>query len=196
LSGGVGRTLSGFLGLPGGLRCRDLELGWCHEPDLSQAAEVVAACSDTLEYVYIGCEVGDDVTPATINLAEATNLKEVAFICVIGITGCRWIITALETITSRHRDLRQISISFLHDSDYTTDLELIQRSEAANPGMRWSDLDDILIQLLESHSVHPKIMCSRSNITTQTVEDLARYLFPETAKRWGLEPFEEPQRSW
>ena len=215
LSGGVGKAVSEFLGLPGCRRCRDLELGWCHESDLSQVAEVVAMCSDTLEYLDIGSEVGgrldplpwisrspklpsvDDDAPATIDLSKAANLKEVTFRCVIGLTGCRWIIMALETIILKHRDLRKISIQFVYGYDRPTDVDpnLIQLNEATKPGIRWSDLDSLLVQLFESRSIQPRIACPRLNITTQTLEDLARYLLPETAMRGTMEIFEEPWMS-
>ena len=48
---------------PGGLRLRELELSWCRKQDLPQVAEIVGACSDTLEYLDIGCRVSGMIVP-------------------------------------------------------------------------------------------------------------------------------------
>jgi hypothetical protein len=94
----------------------------------------------------------------------------------------------LETITSKHRDLRQISIHIPHPLDYTSDLGLIERVEAAKPGMRWSDLDRLLVHLWESHSIHSKVVCPRSRNKSMRVDDWARYLLPEIVERGIVEP--------
>lgn len=54
---GLARVLRPLLCLPGGLRFRRLELAWCGKPDLPWVTELMTACSDTLEYLDIGCEV-------------------------------------------------------------------------------------------------------------------------------------------
>ena len=54
---GLARILRPLLNLPGGLRFRRLELAWCSEPDLSLVMELMTACSNTLEWLDIGCEI-------------------------------------------------------------------------------------------------------------------------------------------
>lgn len=126
-------------------------------------------------------------TPDTIDLSKATNLKKVTLRCPMGLARCGWVIMTLVTITPNHRDLQQISIYIPYAPDFTDDLGLIRQVEAAKPGMRWSDLDGFLVQLCSSGSISPKILCPRSKNTTQRVDDWARYLLPETAKKGTVE---------
>ena len=63
LTSSVGRILSGLLGLPGGLRFRDLKLAWCRKPDMPHAVELVGMCSNTLEYLDIGCRISGMLDP-------------------------------------------------------------------------------------------------------------------------------------
>jgi hypothetical protein len=98
----------------------------------------------------------------------------------------------LETVTSKHRDLRQVTIHIPYASEYTRDLRLIEQVEAAKPGMRWSDLDCLLVQLWESYSILPKVVCPQSRNKTMRVEDWTRYLLPQAAERGVVELAEEP----
>ena len=63
VSEGISRTLCDLLVLPGGLRFRELELAWCHEPDLPHVTEMVDACSDTLKCLDIGYEIEGTLVP-------------------------------------------------------------------------------------------------------------------------------------
>ena len=53
LSFGTRATLRRLLDLPGGLHFRELELSWYGGRDLPNVAEMVVACSDTLERLQI-----------------------------------------------------------------------------------------------------------------------------------------------
>lgn len=191
LSEGVAGVLRGLLDLPGGLRFRRVELSWCSELDLPQVVELVTACSGTLEYFDLACGIDDEDVLAPIDLSKAARLKDIVFRCGIGSGNCGWIITALETIMSTHREHPQILIHIPYAPDYVRDRGLIQQVEEAGSGMRWSDLDRLLVQLWESCSIRSMIVCPRSKIKTRGVEDWARYLLPEIASRGRVELVDE-----
>lgn len=132
----------------------------------------------------------DELTPGTIDLSKVTKLQDVVFRCLSGSLSSGWVIMMLETITSGHRDLRQISIHIPYAPDYNRDLRLIEQVSAAKPGMRWSDLDRLLVQLWESHSIKSKVVCPRSRNRTMRVEDWTKYLLPGIADRGIVELIE------
>ena len=49
-----------------------------------------------------------------------------------------------------------------------------------NSGMRWSNLDSLLVQLWESRSIRSKVVCSQAK---DGAEDWLGCLFPEMTKR-------------
>lgn len=189
VSDGLAWILRPLVELPGGLRFRKLELAWCCELDLSLVMELVTACSDTLECLDIGCEIygtlgsvpmlpsrllappyTDELEPGTIDLSKTTRLKDVVFRCPSESLDSRWIIMMLETITSNHQDLRQISIHVPFTPDSTRDLRPIEQVEVANPGMLWLDLDRLLVQIWELHSIHSTVVCLQSVNRTMLVD--------------------------
>ena len=100
---------------------------------------------------------------------------------------------ALATITPEHRDLQRISIEFSYDSIFDSSplSSPLSLHEAGKPGMEWSDLDRRLVQLLESRSIFPTIVCPRGEtVRKQTLEDLARIWLPATAKEGTVEVIE------
>ena len=70
-----------------------------------------------------------------------------------------WIITALRTITPKHRDFRQISIHVYFDSAFNgaAGADIRQIIGEQNFG-RWLELDRFLVQLWESRSIRPRIL--------------------------------------
>lgn len=51
----------------------------------------------------------------------------------------------------------------------------------ANPGMRWPDLDRLLVQIWESHSIRTRVV--QSGTVTEGAEDWVEHLMPESVKR-------------
>lgn len=104
----------------------------------------------------------------------------------------QWITLALRTITSDHRNLQCIGIDttgvlatldyiFIHPREFRDSLR-----EPACQG--WLELDRLLVQLWESHSVHVEVYysenASRSDrVTRRCAEDLLR----ETRKIGAVE---------
>ena len=65
---------------------------------------------------------------------------------------------ALETITSKHRDLRQITIYIPYQLNplipKSASLEVAEKAGYR----RWMDLDTLLVRLLESHAIRTKVV--------------------------------------
>ena len=92
---------------------------------------------------------------------------------------------ALQTITSKHRDLWQISIHVPHDLTYPDldmDVGRIIREEICR---EWSGLDRLLVQFLESHSIRPRIVYPTLKEEKQSVymRDIIGCLLPEITGR-------------
>ena len=84
--------------------------------------------------------------PVLINLSRATKLIEVVF--RIESQRFEWVTTALKTITSQHRNFRQVSLEILDD------LTLARPDADVGETVyrQWLDPDHLLVQLWGSHS--------------------------------------------
>jgi len=92
----------------------------------------------------------------------------------------KWVTITLRTITSKHRDLRQILISAAYFSKLIGfhidfDVRVAERQTAG----QWLELDRLLAQLWESHSTPPKIMCRALSGKEKDIRDLMGRLLPE-----------------
>ena len=102
----------------------------------------------------------------------------------------------LGTIAPEHRDLQRISIYVSRTRNYWYDGTIIQHVRAANLPLRWLDLDHLLVQLWELHSVRSKVVCARTKGGSRGVKDWAEFLVPELMKRGILdldEEYNEPE---
>ena len=108
-----------------------------------------------------------------VDLSEATRLDRVAFL--FG-GGPGWVARTLRTITPNH-NLQQISLSLsisIEDRDNFEDA-------ACN---EWLELDRVLSQLWEWHSVRPKVMYWVSwYATVESAMGCMKSLLPEVATR-------------
>ena len=118
----------------------------------------------------------------SINLSRATRLKVAHFWG--DQLSAEWIIMALQTITSKHRDLRRISFHIpYHDTvgAPSTDIRKIVGKTAYE---RWLDLDRLLVRFWESHSIRPKIAYPyRSEEGRKGGMHFVSRLLPEITKR-------------
>ena len=90
---------------------------------------------------------------ARINLVKATKLKDAAFMCR---TDPRWILTTLQTITPNHK-LQQVSLGMTSGVSLGhTDPAGIRHAIGESAFQEWLELDRLLVQLSESHSIHVK----------------------------------------
>jgi hypothetical protein len=114
-----------------------------------------------------------------------TKLKEVAFRSRKFFTT--WITKALRTITSEHRNLRLISI-------YNASIYNSFPHSSPNITAGWLDLDRILVQLWESHTVRTKIHTSGKE--DGEVCEFISGLLPETTKRGIIELVDYSDLRW
>ena len=139
-----------------------------------------AAWYDRLSIIRRTCDSRwfiDSPRLGSTDLSGATKLEEVNF-QQLSLRVC-WITLALGTITPKQRDLRQISI------DVPTNLPHPRTKRRIGQEIygQWLELDHILVQFWESHSIRPrftrKTWGQKSQITT---EDCLGYLLPEATK--------------
>ena len=191
--GGAGRTVRRLLELPNGLHFRKLVLSW--DQDLRWIAELVVMCSHTLESLAITdttictfvriCACTDSlflspVGPVlgSLNFSKATKLRDLVFRPKQ--QAIKWVAMALQTITPDHKDLRGISI-------YVNAVETEQTLGEATR-RQWLDLDRLLIQLWESHSIRPTVRCARPGGQGKAMERHIRFLLPEITKTRIFDP--------
>ena len=95
--------------------------------------------------------------PTPVDFSKATRLKDVTF--RVEFPGIEWVTAALQTVTSKHRDLRRILISLTYYSVDVLHGVNVERIVGKQIPGQWPELDRLLAQLWESHSIRPKILC-------------------------------------
>ena len=209
LENGISSAARRLLNLPDGLHFREIRLGPSEEEELPLVSELVDACFDTLECLRItflaSCKLVSiphfidyalqflksastaESVSSPIDLSKATKLEEAAFWCHSARIG--WVVLTLKTITPGHRNFRLISIRLPSMLRRIIPSDAPLRIEAGSHGVEWSDLDLLLVQFWESHSIRPKIVCpwSRPVNSTRGAKDLVLYLLPESMKRGILD---------
>ena len=99
-----------------------------------------------------------------------------------------WIIMALETITSGHRNLREVAIhiDFCHILFFLSNPPNAGQTVGDEIYARWADLDRLLVQLSESGAVRVRVRCWSSGLGYKvTVREYVEGLLPEMAKGGG-----------
>ena len=98
--------------------------------------------------------VPDHSWNALIDLSKATKLEDVTL--HFEDLSVAWVASTLKTITSGHRNLREVSIEGRALSDST---DWPANAAAVDDDMReqWAELERTLIQLWESHAIHAKV---------------------------------------
>jgi hypothetical protein len=85
---------------------------------------------------------------------------------------------ALQTITSKHRNLRQITIRMPRHLAYLEILANGTQSAKKVASEQWLDLDRLLVQLSESRSIRPRFMSTGRGARAEM-----RDLLPEITER-------------
>ena len=159
---------------------------------------LLAACSGTLEYLDVRYHLPGPLVlvihwtrslswflgylgRASIDLSKATKLADAVFRS--GSLNIDWITATLETITPKHRELRQISIYAFCRSTSVAFGAGVERTIGDEIFGQWSDLDRLLVQLWESRSIRPKFVCEILGLVPQDAEEYIGRLLPKTTKR-------------
>ena len=121
---------------------------------------------------------------ASVDFSRATRLRDVSFLC--GRLGAEWVSMALRTVTPSHRNLQQISLSVPH-VPYDTTLDLanpadVRRAIGEVIYEQWLELDRVLVQLSESHSIRPKVLYYASAGKDEGLRSWVGSLLPETTR--------------
>jgi len=191
--GGLGIILRQLLHFPNGLHFRKITLSWDCEEDLQWVTELVARCSHTLESLDVTygscrtsihiCAHADnlilflvELESAPFDLSKATKLRDTVFRPES--ENVEWITATLLTIAPEHRELRHISIH----APYCLTLD-IEQSVGGAASRQLSDLDCLLVQFWESHSIRPRIGCVGLREEGQNAEYYVGCWFPEITKR-------------
>ena len=118
---------------------------------------------------------------ASIDFSEVKKLKEVTLRC--GNMDIMWIILALQTITSEHGDLQQISIRVPHHSNSIANPARTRQSVGEKIYSQWMDLDRLLVQSWEARAIRLKIMYSAYMKEEEATSVYVGVLLPEITKR-------------
>jgi len=206
-------TVHRLLDLPNGLHFRKLDLLWRDKEDPWCTVKLVVECSETLEYLEVTHELDGAIHYASlgwagdlfdfpsadepdgsgpIDLSKATKLKDVVFNCRS--LSSEWAAEALETITSRHRDLQRISIHIpdLFSQTFDEDGVTIEWGIGPDPGMQWLDLDRALARFWDSHSIRPTVVHPWTKNQKEEMRNWVGGLLPEVMKRGIIDLVEEP----
>jgi hypothetical protein len=109
-----------------------------------------------------------------IDFCDARRLKEVTF--RLSDLDSSWCRLALQTLTSEHRDLRQISIHVpAHPPGHQPELPERIYEE-------WIGIDLTLVRLWELHAVHIRLICVMKGGKQEECDSLEK-LLPEVMKK-------------
>jgi len=160
-----------LLSLPGGIHFRTLNLS------MLLVSSVVRPFGSFLhtENLYL---FPAGLASALVDLSKATKLKDVTF--QVNSPSVSWIATVLRTITPKHRDFRQISISIPYNSFQLHRIWPATQETIRRQGL---DLDRLLVQIWESHSIHPRMTCGVPAWDEEGVKGPIDWLLPEVARR-------------
>ena len=122
--------------------------------------------------------VGSSGLEAWANLNKATKLKDMTF----GLWRYpRWLLTTLSTVTRDHRELRQITlamISFIAIGDPRCVSIRVLLGETVY--QEWLELDRLLVQLCELHSIRLEVVDETYEMRTRM-----KVLLPQVMAREG-----------
>ena len=137
---------------------------------------------------FIPFPVGSGRTP--VDLSKAKKLKNVVF--RLKLWSIDWITTILRTITLEHRDIRQISIHVPHYLTLCGTGADVKETVGETACEQLLDLDRLMSQLWESHSIRPRVVCTmlKGGERSVCVGDCIGCLLPEITGRKIIDPIE------
>jgi len=99
----------------------------------------------------------------------------------------RWIVMALQTITSRHRDFRQITIYGHYHFTLTAYPAGVGKILGEEISGEWMDLDRLLVQLWESHGIRTRMVYAAKRKEKKERSGYVGGLLPEMTARGIIE---------
>ena len=117
------------------------------------------------------------VGPAVLDLSKATKLQDMTFRSTSLNIG--WITAAVQTTVPEHRELRKILIRVPY-SLTCFDVDIMKESAVYR---EWLDLDRLLVQLWESNSTPPRVICTTWSGQSKGMIGFTDCLLPELTKR-------------
>jgi len=190
--------------IPNGIHFRKLVLSRVREEDFQWTVELILSCSDTLECLDVGCSSTRtcflvsrwnydlplfvvDTSLTSIDLSKATKLEDVVF--RPGSPNVAWITRALQTVTSKHRDIRRISIILPRIFTPTHPAHGVVLVIGQNMCDQWSELDHLFVKFWELHRIRPMMVYATS------ADDKHKFciecLLPEVTKREIMDVIDE-----
>ena len=116
---------------------------------------------------------------ASLDLSGALKLRDVTL--RLNSVSVEWVTATLQTITSKSRDLQQISIYVPYYLTYVGDD--IRQTVADRFLREWWDLDRLLAQFWEYRSIRPMVMRPMPDEEELEERDFLEGLLPETTGR-------------
>lgn len=196
MRGGMDAVVSQLLRLSNGPQFRELDLTWKSEKDVPLTTVLVEKCSSTLESLNVTATIlgtlvrylshtgnlpsfADPLQSEYIDLDKATNLQEVMFTCTL---APRWISATLRTVKHNHKKLQRVTVR-LKPSPALDSID-VKRAIGVSGCQEWLELDRILANLWESHSI---ILSIQYTVDAEEGDGRAknqlRRLLPESTRR-------------
>ena len=122
-------------------------------------------------------------TSAVVDLSKATRLRDMVFLCGRGGASC--VAMTLRAVTSNHTNLRQITLYVPHTA-YGPTLNLADLMDELGETEygHWLELDRVLAQLWESHSIRPRVLhFAPSGEKERESNSCVHALLPEITRR-------------
>ena len=121
---------------------------------------------------------------ARVNLDKATKLKHVALVCLL---QPGWVFRTLRTVTQNHRELEWITLSVLSSWGLSNRND-VRGAVEETTYLAWLELDRLLAQLHESHSIRLKVLY---DVDESRERRRMKVLLPEVMTRGIVDLVEE-----
>ena len=117
----------------------------------------------------------------SIDLYKATKLRSV--VLRVRKHSVLWVVKALKTITSGHRDLREVTfhITIASNAAFVNKPVNARQTIGDQAYALWMDLDRLLVQLSESGAIRVRVRCWSSGGNEQ-MRKYVESLLPEVAR--------------
>jgi len=102
-----------------------------------------------------------------------------------------WITRVLQTIPSKHLDIRSISIRVPRDLTPVNAASDVGLAVGDGISDEWFNLDRLFVKLWESHKIRPRMVYAMLEEKDKQVKHRIECLLPEITKRGIIDPVEQ-----